>query len=467
MQQPDLKLKRLNIILLSMIILLSAIMILMNYYTIKILSASRAYINGESQYSKGQKEASGHLITYIYNGNPTEYSLFKTWINIPVGDRITREALSAGNNYQAARKGFLQAKNHTDDIDDMIWLFNSFKHVGLFEKAISIWKEGDMLVDSLLQVGIVAHNGNVVNKGFNRDSLITEVNTITTRLTIKERAFSDTLGIVCREVNFYLFVANIVIVLLIVSSSIVYIGRLIRNIEHSRKKIAIQNENLVIVNNDLDQLIYSVTHDLRSPLASLNGLIELIDDQTDIELVKEYTGLMKMSIDKQNQFIKNILKAAQKKSETNGDLCNLNTVVDDIIAQNHAMINGNPIEFIKELSVVNIFCNGTKLQAILNNLISNGIKYADTDKALSFVKISSVAAGSKLIIAVQDNGIGITAKNKPHIFDKYFVAQKADNNMGIGLYLVKNMAGQMQGEIEVWSKPGQGSTFTLKLPALN
>jgi signal transduction histidine kinase len=468
MEKPDIKLKKLNVILLGMVIVLSTVMVLMNYYTIKILSASRAYINGESQYSKGQKEASGHLIAYIYNGNPTEYSLFKTWINIPIGDRLAREALSNNKEDSIARRGFLQAKNHTDDINDMIWLFNSFKHVGLFEKAISIWKDGDALVDSLRRVGLSTYSQTTANKikRINKDSLITKVNTITTQLTIKERAFSDTLGIVCRAVNFYLFVANIVILLLIVVSSILYASHLIRDIDNSHKKIAVQNENLTLVNKDLDQLIYSVTHDLRAPLSSLSGLIELIDDQTDLESIKEYTELMKISINKQNQFIQNILNAAQKKSETSEEFCSLDSMIDDIIAQNHKVINGKQVKFSKELHVADVFCNSTKLQAILNNLISNGIKYADINKDTPFIKIRSLAAGLQTIIEVQDNGIGIDDQNKPLIFDKYFVAKKADNNMGIGLYLVKNMAQQMRGDIDVQSKPGVGSTFILKLPAI-
>src|SRR4051812_18864500 len=98
MEKPDNQLKRLNFVLLSMVIVLSAVMILMNFYTIKILSASRAYINGESQYSKGQKEASGHLITYIYNQKFKDYELFQKQISIPIGDRIAREALSASGN---------------------------------------------------------------------------------------------------------------------------------------------------------------------------------------------------------------------------------------------------------------------------------------------------------------------------------------------------------------------------------
>jgi signal transduction histidine kinase len=466
MEKPELPIKRLNIILLTMVIVLSAIMILMNYYTIKILSASRAYINGESQYSKGQKEASGRLITYIYQQNETDYASFQNEIKIPIGDRIAREALLSGNKHALAQSGFLQAKNNIEDIDDMIWLFDHFKDVGLFAKAISIWRDGDNLIEQLRQIGISAHK-KINLKALtltDKADLISSVKQVTTQLTIKERAFSDTLGIICRKVNFYVFVANIAIMLIIVIGAVLYTGRMIRNIDYSRKKIAIQNIYLTNVNKELDQLIYSVTHDLRSPLVSLSGLIELINMQTEITDVKEYTSIMELSIAKQNQFIEAILGSASRQNETLKDFCKLDFIVNDIIAQNHTILGDKKIEFIKELSVTDIFCDSTKLQAILNNLISNAVKYADINKSWPFVKIRSLITNSLLIIEVEDNGIGMSSKNKGKIFDKYFMAQKGKYSTGIGLYLVKNMILQMNGEIEVRSVSGEGSTFTLKIP---
>jgi len=466
MEKPGQPIKRLNIILLTMVIALSAIMILMNYHTIKILSASRAYINGESQYSKGQKEASARLISYIYQQKEIDYTSFQNEIQIPIGDRIARNALLEGNKHALATNGFLQAKNNIADIDDMIWLFDHFKNVGLFAKAISIWGEGDILIGQLRQTGISAHQ-KIINKQLSqtdRDNLIRSVKDITSQLTVKERAFSDTLGIVCRTVNLYLFIANVVIMLVIIISAVLYTGRMIHSIEDSRRKIAIQNAHLTGVNKELDQLIYSVTHDLRSPLVSLSGLVELINMQTDMDGVREFTGMMEMSIDKQYKFIDAILRSARSKDETIKELCKLDFIVNDIIAQNHILVGAKQIEFIKDLAVTDVFCDGTKLQTILNNLISNAVKYSDVNKSWPFVKIRSLVADSRLIIEVEDNGIGMSSNNTEKVFDKYFMAKKGKYNTGLGLYLVKNMILQMNGEIEVKSVWGQGSTFTLKIP---
>jgi signal transduction histidine kinase len=465
MEKPVVEMRRLNVILLSMVIALSAIMISMNYYTIKLLSASRAYINGESQYSKGQKEASGHLIAYIYGLNPADYQSFKSDISIPVGDRIAREALMAENNHPLARKGFLQAKNHPDDIDDMIWLFDRFKNIGLFANAVTIWRDADVLIERLRVVG-VSVNSNPKLSAQEKNDLVASVNDLTTKLTVQEAAFSDDLGIICRKVNVYVFTANVLIMLIIVIGAVLYTGRVIHNIEYGRKKIAVQNKHLSAVNNELDQLIYSVTHDLRSPLASLNGLVELIDMQTDIGEIKEFTKMMKISIDKQNAFINTILRSAEAQNKADDDKCDLELIIDDVIAQNLAALKGNEIRIDKELEVKNVVCDQTKLITILNNLISNAVKYADVSKGYRFIKIRSFTQSSNLMIEVEDNGIGISEQNSKHIFDKYFVAKKSKSSLGIGLYLVKNIAIQMNGEITITSKPGQGSTFTLTLPGV-
>src|SRR5471030_1537527 len=123
------------VVLLLIIVIASASMTFMNYYTIKILSAARAYINGESQYSKGEKDATAHLINYIYLENETDYAAFEKAIDVPKGDRVARIALSSNYNYQQAKEGFLRGKNHAGDIDDMVWLFNSFQHLDMFEKV--------------------------------------------------------------------------------------------------------------------------------------------------------------------------------------------------------------------------------------------------------------------------------------------------------------------------------------------
>src|ERR1700756_3441109 len=114
--------------LLVIVGLASATIIVVNYYSIRILSGARAYNNGESEYSKGQKDAAASLTKYIYLGNEADYTAFLENIRVCQGDRDARIALSSPIvNYAAARHGFLQGRNHPDDIDLLIWVFVHFR----------------------------------------------------------------------------------------------------------------------------------------------------------------------------------------------------------------------------------------------------------------------------------------------------------------------------------------------------
>lgn len=117
-----------NVFILILIVFIScALLICINIFTIKILSANRAYVNGESHYSKGQKDASLHLITYLYNKDPNQYKLYLEELKVPQGDGIARKTLLKAGDNQVARQGFLIGRNHKDDLNDIVWLFVNFK----------------------------------------------------------------------------------------------------------------------------------------------------------------------------------------------------------------------------------------------------------------------------------------------------------------------------------------------------
>jgi len=446
----------------------SASMIIMNYYTIRILSGARAYINGESQYSKAQKDASAHLTNYIYLENEADYGSFEKDINVPVGDRMARLALSPDKiNYTEAQKGFLQGKNHPSDIDDMIWLFKRFKHLAMFEQAINIWADGDAMVNNLQQLGLQARQkilaGNI--SASERKILILAISNNSEQMTIKERAFSDVLGNISRKINLYVFIANVFITLIILISSLSYAGIMIRNLADSKKTIIEQNENLQVINAGLDKFVFNVTHDLRSPLASLVGLIGLIDDENDLAQIKSYTLMMKDSLEKQDRFINEMLTFI--KSKHTGLVkqeCSLATIVDNVISQNNYSNGGKQVHFYKELDLINIDSDALKLQVILNNLVSNSIKYSDSKKDEQWVKVRTYRTETGAVIEVEDNGLGIRQADQERIFDKFYLSGTNKKSSGIGLYLVKDAVTQLNGKIEVRSEPGVSSKFMVSIP---
>ena len=143
-----------NVFILILIVFIScALLICINFFTIKILSANRAYVNGESHYSKGQKDASRHLITYLFTKNPTQWKLYLEELKVPQGDGIARITLLKAGDNKVAREGFLIGRNKEDDLDDIIWLFENFKNVSFLSKAIHEWGQGDKLIFNLFVIG--------------------------------------------------------------------------------------------------------------------------------------------------------------------------------------------------------------------------------------------------------------------------------------------------------------------------
>ncbi|MBS1523422.1 MAG: HAMP domain-containing histidine kinase [Bacteroidetes bacterium] len=448
--------------------LAAAGIIVVNVYSVKILSGARAYVNGESEYSKGQKDASAYLINYINLHNKTDYFAFKNSIAIPKGDHIARVGLTTPPvDYKTVKEGLLAGKNHPEDIDNMIWLFETFKNVTMFKKAIEIWTEGDEMIYDLDQIGASAHD-EIVKGTMSEDAkraMIAAINKNSAALTIKEDAFSETLGNISRQINTEVLVANVLITLIIVLCSLTSAAIMIRNLSKSQKKILEQNERLQLINAGLDKFVFNVTHDLRSPLASIMGLINLMDDETDLEQIKEYTIMIKESLERQDRFINEMLTFIKSKhTGVNKTECSLSSIVDNVIAQNSHHNGGKRVHFYKELELTQIQSDALKLQVILNNLVSNSIKYSDAKKTEQWVKVKSYRHDKEVVIEVEDNGLGIRPKDQDRIFDKFYMSGDNKKSSGIGLYLVKDAVTQLDGKIEVRSEPGVCSKFRVIIP---
>jgi len=132
--------------------------LLVTVISIDLLSAVRAYVTGESLYSKGQKDAQLHLIAYAEHHREEDYQRFLSAIAVPVGDRIAREALQKPEpDRAAARLGLLQGGTHDDDIPGVIRLFRWFHKTPLMADAIVTWTEGDRLIEQIRVLAEKAH----------------------------------------------------------------------------------------------------------------------------------------------------------------------------------------------------------------------------------------------------------------------------------------------------------------------
>lgn len=461
------KLKLSNVFILLFVIFFScASLILVNYYTIKVLSASRAYVNGESHYSKAQKDAVRHLIIYLYTYNPKHWQMFLDEMKVPQGDGNARIGLLNKSAEKNIKNNFIVGRNSEKDLDDIIWLFRNFQSVPFLSKAINEWEQGDYLINKLYSIGnkvhteILSYNLSIQD----RQKMLLEINDISDKLTINERNFSNTLGEGTHMIKDYLVYTNIFFILIIVGSVSIYYHSMIKKLTSSHKKIEQKNLELITVNKELDRFVYSASHDLRSPITSLKGLIEIAISEKDPEELKNYLNLMNQSLTRQDQFISDIIDYSRnKRLVSHNEVINLDEAIDEVIAQHKHIKEVNEIKIHKQIAVNEVYTDGLRLKIILNNLVSNAIKYSDKQKNSKFIKIKTAKVDNHLKIEVADNGIGIKEDALDKVFDMFF-ATNTNLGSGLGLYITKEAVENLNGMISVNSIIDKGTTFLVTIP---
>ncbi|MEN2400741.1 HAMP domain-containing sensor histidine kinase [Flavobacterium sp. MC2016-06] len=430
------------------------------------MSATRAYINGESHYSKGQKDASRYLITYLYTQDQKKWKSYIEELKVPQGDGLARETLIKVGDNEAARKGFLIGRNDKDDLDDLVWLFVNFKNMPFFAKAIHEWNQGDTLINELFIIGTqidakIKHNILTEN---DQKKFLKQITYISDKLTINELNFLNTLGKGTREIKSMLIIMNIVFILIIICSVSCYYSIMVKRLLTSKKEIEAKNENLSLVNHELDRFVYSASHDLRSPITSLQGLIEITKLENDVDQIRDYLNLMSKSLVKQDQFINDIIDYSKnKRKQIIIEPVSLKELFDEAISQMMYIENASKITITKDLLIDEIQSDSLRLKIIINNLMSNAIKYADVSKQEMMISIKTYFKEGFHNIEISDNGIGIKDEFRDRIFEMYFGTNK-NKGSGLGLYIVKEAVENIKGSIAVSSENNIGSKFIVTIP---
>jgi len=241
---------------------------------------------------------------------------------------------------------------------------------------------------------------------------------------------------------------------------------MVKRLLTSKKEIEVKNENLMLANHELDCFVYSASHDLRSPITSLKGLIKITQLEDSVNQIKDYLYLMEQSLAKQDQFISDIIDYSKnKRAQIIMEPVSLKELFEEAISQLMHIENANQIIFTKELLVDQIHSDSLRLKIIISNLLSNAIKYADANKQEMFISIKTSFNDGYNRIEVTDNGIGIKDEYKDNIFEMYFGTNK-NKGSGLGLYIVKEAVENIKGNISVCSESSVGSKFTVTIPTL-
>lgn len=237
-------------------------------------------------------------------------------------------------------------------------------------------------------------------------------------------------------------------------------------LELSNQKLEEQKNK---INTELDFLIYSISHDLRSPLMSVRGLIALISDSENVsENVKTYLKMADGSIDRLDQTIYDILEYSKNsRTQIQNEKFNIREAVE-IINSDLKYYNSKPIDFqININGSEEIFADKKRITTIVKNLISNSVKYSKTNADISFVRFELNENEKSYEMIISDNGVGIPKDYQKRIFEMFFRVSTERVGSGLGLFIVKEIMEKLGGSISVTSDQDIGSSFTLNIPKNN
>lgn len=166
-------------------------------FALNTLSSVRAFVGGEGLWSKAEKDAVYYLQKYSRTFNEKDYAKYQEFMKVPLGDHKTLLELNKKNpNLEIAKQGFLEGRNHPDDIEGMIKLFRRFHNIYYIKKAILIWTRADFIIGQLSLVAEKLHaeicQGSPSLEKI--DDLLFEIDSINQKLTVLEDDFSYTLG---------------------------------------------------------------------------------------------------------------------------------------------------------------------------------------------------------------------------------------------------------------------------------
>jgi diguanylate cyclase (GGDEF)-like protein len=219
----------------------------LTYLSISLLSAIRSYVEGEGLWSKGQKDALYALTRYTLYANEADYSAYLSALAVNTGDRQARIELEKPEpDLSIARDGFLQGRNHPDDVDGMVFLFRRFRRLPDIDKAITIWAAADQHIEELTLVGARIHAAILagpLSPEQTRESLL-QLHAINDALTPLEDNFSYTLGEAARRYTQVILVAMFATVLLMLTLAYLFSRRLLLQFELTQEVLHKGQEQL-------------------------------------------------------------------------------------------------------------------------------------------------------------------------------------------------------------------------------
>jgi PAS domain S-box-containing protein len=235
--------------------------------------------------------------------------------------------------------------------------------------------------------------------------------------------------------------------------------------------VAIDNANLYeeikVLNSRKDEFIGIAGHELRTPITTIKGYLQLLEDQHQEGAAKLFTEKALRQVNKLNRLIGDLLdvtKIQAGKLQYNMISCFLFPLIRESLDTLRQINTSHFLEAELPAEDIVITADGAKIEQVLINLMTNAIKYSPDARK---VRLTVTKETRRVVVAVRDWGIGIPAEHLENIFHRYYRVESSDyviGGLGIGLYIAKTIIDRHKGSIWVESELGSGSVFYFALP---
>ncbi|MDB5256814.1 MAG: rcsC, partial [Chitinophagaceae bacterium] len=242
------------------------------------------------------------------------------------------------------------------------------------------------------------------------------------------------------------------------------------NMEEKLKRLngslQIRNGKLRTSNDDLDSFVYRASHDLRSPLSSIMGVINIVKTEKDVTKIKEYMKYQERSVKKLDDLIQDILDLSRNaKLDIFIEPVDLKLFIKSCVESFSYMEEFKKVHILIDVPDGFIVNTDTRrLKVILNNLLSNALRYCDSEKEQSYFKIRGEYKQQNIALTFEDNGIGIQKEHLDKVFNMFYRATNQNTGSGLGLYIVKDAIDKLDGVIKIEAVFGEGTSIQVLIP---
>ena len=482
------------------------------------LSDVRAYVGGEGLWSKSQKDAVYHLVTYVTLQREADYQAYLDSMQVPLGDRKARLELSrAQPDLAQAGRGFIEGRNHADDVYGMATLFRRFGSISYLARAIEIWGRADTALDDLRalaeQVRSEVRSGKLTKE--RQNELLLTIGEVNDRLTTLEDGFSFTLGEGARQIRRWVGLAMLLLtgIALLAGAGLSarisnQIGNGILTLRDGTRRVTAGDLGQAIAVDSADeigelaqafngmteslvrhitaleeakaalaemdrlktQFFANVSHELRTPLTLILGPAQRLLESGAMPLeLRRDAAVIERNAQLLRKHVNDLLDLSRLDAgHMETELAELDAarLVRRVASHFEALADERKVRFVVETpAAAPLAADPDKLERVLLNLLSNAFKFTPDGGTIA---LRLVASDAETQITVDDSGPGVPPELRAAIFERFRQgdggATRRHGGTGLGLAIVKEFVALHHGSISVDSSPLGGAAFRCRLP---